>query len=138
MTAEEMWRASGFEGDYEAWSFGAEPDELADLVRSGIKTATCSALVFYGLENEELPHEGEYSVILDSKENAVCIIKTTKVYIVPFDEVTEQHAFKEGEGDRSLAYWREVHKSFFTEELKTIGRKFDEKMQLVCEEFELV
>ena len=43
-----------------------------------------------------------------------------------------------GDGDRSLAYWRKVHKEFFTEELASIDRKFDEEMQLVCEEFELV
>ena len=35
---------------------------------------------------------------------------------VPFDEVSKEHAYKEGEGDRSLAYWRDVHEDFFAEE----------------------
>ena len=52
--------------------------------------------------------------------------------------MTAEHAFKEGEGDRSLAYWREVHKRFFTEELKEADLEFDEDMKLVCEEFEAV
>lgn len=138
MTAEEMWRLSGLDGNYDAWAFGDAPNKLAELVRKGIKTATCSAYVFYEIEGEEMPKAGDYSVVLDADGNAVCIIKTTKVYLTTFDQVSQDHAFKEGEGDRSLEYWKCVHKEFFTEELKTIGRKFNEKMKLVCEEFETV
>lgn len=81
---------------------------------------------------------GDHSIILDSGDNAICIIRTSKVYITTFDSVTEEHAYKEGEGDRSLSYWRKVHREFFTNELKEINRQFDEKMELVCEEFEVV
>lgn len=57
--------------------------------------------------------------------------------MVPFCEVSEEQAYKEGEGDRSLAYWREVHRAVFTEELKEIGEIFSEEMLVVCEEFEV-
>lgn len=138
MTAEELWRDSGLLGEYSAWAFGDDADRLAELVKAGIKTATSSAFCFYELEGEALPKEGEYSVILDSKEVAVCIIRTTRVYVTSFDQVSEGHAFKEGEGDRSLEYWRRVHERFFAEELKSIGQEFDERMSVVCEEFEVV
>lgn len=138
MTAEEMWQQSGLPGNYDAWAFGTDADKLADLVKKGIKTATCSAHIFYEIEGEGLPKAGDYSVVLDAKDNAVCIIKTTKVYVTTFDQVSKEHAFKEGEGDRSLEYWKCVHREFFTEELKSIDRIFDEKMELVCEEFETV
>lgn len=49
-----------------------------------------------------------------------------------------RHAYLEGEGDRLLEYWRRVHEEFFTEELKIIHQEFDTKMELVCEEFEVV
>ncbi len=52
--------------------------------------------------NEPLPKENE---ILDSK-NAICIIETTKVEVIPFKEVSKDHAYKEGEGDRGLTYWQ--------------------------------
>ncbi len=71
MTAEELWTKSGLDGEYEAWAFGGSPDELAQLVKNGIKTATCSAFCFYELEEEPLPQIGEYSIILDAKEEAV-------------------------------------------------------------------
>ena len=138
MTAEELWERSGLTGTYEAWSFAEAPDKLAELVVRGIKTATCSAYDLYEAEGEDLPQPGETSVILDSADEAVCIIRTTRVYVVPFDEVTAEHAFREGEGDRSLAYWREVHESFLKEELSSIGRTFDGSARVVCEEFEVV
>ncbi len=138
MTAEEMWEQSGLQGTYEAWAFGGAPDKLAGLVVKGIKTATCSALALYEAEGEEIPKEGDYSVILNADGDAVCIIQTTKIYLSSFNDVTADHAFKEGEGDRSLDYWRRVHEEFFTEELAEINRSFDENMMLICEEFKVV
>lgn len=138
MTAGEMWRKSGLTGEYEAWAFGGEPDKLAELVKNGVKTATCSALIFYELEQEPIPKPGNYSVILDSADNAVCIIRTTRVYTESFDRVSEEHAFKEGEGDRTLEYWRKVHMDFFTNELCSVNMTFDDRLELVCEEFEVV
>ena len=138
MTAQEMWNASGIQADYEAWAFGDDPDTLAELVRTGVKTATASAYPFYELEGEELPKAGEYSVILDTKDEAVCIIRTIRVYVTPYREVTAEQAWKEGEGDRSLDYWRRVHEAFFRKELEEAGLTFTEDMGVVCEEFEVV
>lgn len=138
MNAAELWSKSGLAGPYEAWSFGDDADGLAELVRMGIKTATSSAYDVYEDESEPIPQVGEYSVILDSRSEAVCIIRTTKVYVTAFDQVTAEHAYKEGEGDRSLAHWREVHQAFFTQELAMIHRRFDEGIRVVCEEFEVV
>lgn len=138
MTAEELWERSGLSGTYEAWQFGGAPDKLAQLVKDGIKTATCSAYDLYAAENEPLPKPGDLSVILNSQDEAVCIIRTTKVYVTEYDRVTAGHAFKEGEGDRSLAYWRQVHEEFLTEELDVIDRTFSSKTKVVCEEFEVV
>ena len=138
MTSEELWEKSGLSGTYEAWPFGEAPDKLAELVLKGIKTATCSAFDLYQIYNETLPQEGDYSVILNSKEEAVCIIKTLKVYVTEFCQVSEEHAFKEGEGDRSLEYWRKVHSDFLTNELASVNKLFDEHSKVVCEEFEVV
>ena len=138
MTPEELWERSGLAGTYEAWSFGEAPDKLADLVLQGIKTATCSAYDLYQINTEPLPQAGDYSVILNSSEEAVCIIKTIKVYVTEFKNVSEEHAFKEGEGDRSLEYWRKVHESFLTNELASVHKEFDENTKVVCEEFEVV
>ena len=138
MTAEELWKQSGLSGSYEAWAFGEAADKLADLVVQGIKTATCSAYDLYQIDNEPLPKEGDYSVILNSSGEAVCVVKTLKIYVTEFKNVSAEHAYKEGEGDRSLEYWREVHVNFLTNELATINMAFDENTKVVCEEFEVV
>ncbi len=138
MTAEELWEMSGLDGTYEAWPFGEAADELAALAARGIKTATCSAYDLYVINGEPLPRPGDLSVILDSGGEAVCIIRTTKVYAAEFCEVSQEHAYKEGEGDRSLEYWRSVHARFLTNELASVHRKFDRHTRVVCEEFEAV
>lgn len=143
MTYEEMWNACRAVNpaageDYEPWAFGGGPDLLAELARSGVKTATSSAGTLYELEGKPLPEVGEFSVVLDGRDQAVCVIRTTKVYTVPFDHVTAEHAYKEGEGDRSLAYWRQVHEEFFRAELAEAGLEFSASMPVVCEEFEVV
>ncbi|MBQ7604712.1 MAG: ASCH domain-containing protein [Clostridia bacterium] len=138
MTAEELWRRSGLSGEYEAWAFGEAPDELAGLVVQGTKTATCSAYEQYLIDKGPLPQSGDYSVILNSNEDAVCIVKTLKVYVTEFIRVSEEHAFKGGEGDRSLDYWRRVHERFLTDELASVNKSFDENTKVVCEEFEVI
>lgn len=143
MTAEEMWdlyaqRAGLNHAEYEAWAFGDQADELAALVVAGRKTATASAYPLYELEQEPLPQAGEYSVILDSEDRAVCVIRTDRVYVTPFREISEEHARREGEGDLSLSYWWEVHERFFRQEMEAAGLTFDEDMPVVCEEFSCV
>ena len=143
MKARELWNLFSREKlpetiTYTAWAFGGAPDKLADLVVKGMKTATASAYDLYQLENEPLPKAGDYSVVLDSLGEAKCIIQTTKVYVVPFFEVGETHAYKEGEGDRTLTYWRKVHKDFFTDCLKEVNLTFTEMTKVVCEEFHVV
>ncbi len=122
---------------YEAWAFGGAPDRLADLVLCNKKTATSSAYDLYTIANEPLPQAGGYSVILDSKGQAKCIIKTKSVVVLPFNKATETFAFKEGEGGRSLSYWQTVHKDFFSHCLKEAGLAFEEEIKVVCEEFEV-
>ncbi|AYU53942.1 ASCH domain-containing protein [Staphylococcus debuckii] len=144
MTIEEYWKTfvscqPEYQNvSYTAWQFGVDPSNLADLVKRGIKTATTSGLAFYSAEQEPLPKVGDLSMVLDAQDNPICIIKNTKVYQVPFSEVSEMHAYKEGEGDRTLSYWGTVHTDFFEKEFSSIKQSFSEKEIMVCEEFECI
>ena len=143
MTPQEIWNKykqinSSIGDEIDAWAFGEEPDLLADLVLKGEKTATASAYDLYALEDEPLPQEGTFDVILDSQNQAVCIVEITKVSVQPFNKVSAQHAFKEGEGDKSLVYWRQVHEDFFTDCLGQAGLTFTPDSKVVLEEFHKV
>ncbi|KAB2335616.1 ASCH domain-containing protein [Bacillus mesophilum] len=117
----------------DAFQFGAEPDWLADLVVNGKKTATTSGHVFYELENEPVPQAGEYSIVLNSSDEPVAIIKIDSVEVLPMDEVSEEFAIAEGEGD--YAFWWEAHEKFFKNELKPYNLEFVPNMVVVCERF---
>ena len=143
MTPQEMWNAykkiNPLIGDeIDAWAFGVEADLLADLVLRGEKTATASAYDLYAVEDEPLPQEGTFDVILDSQNQAVCIVEITKVSVQPFYQVSADHAYKEGEGDKSLAFWRQVHEDFFTECLEEASLTFTSESKAVLEEFRKV
>ena len=143
MTPQEMWNAykqinPSIGDEIDAWAFGVDPDLLADLVFTGEKTATASAYDLYAVEDEPLPQEGTFDVILDSKDQAVCIVEITKVSVQPFHQVSADHAYKEGEGDKSLAYWRQVHEDFFRDCLGEAGLTFTPDSKVVLEEFRKV
>jgi uncharacterized protein YhfF len=101
-----------------AWAFGATPehaDELLGLVLDGTKTATASSFDDYAAEGEDPPTPGTLSIVLDGAGHPRALIVTTDVRTVPFDQVDAHHAWEEGEGDRTLDYWRTVHEHFFAE-----------------------
>jgi uncharacterized protein YhfF len=126
---------------YEAWSFGDDPemaDRLGRLVLDGRKTATCSALWELEAEGEPVARPGERSIILNGDDEPLCVIEATEVEVRRFDEVNRAFAREEGEGDLSLAYWREAHQRFFLRTLPGIGRRFSEDMPLVCERFRVI
>lgn len=126
---------------YSAWHFcdnESDANELAQLARSGRKRATAGALWSYEAEQEPLPQVGDLNVITDWSGRAVCVTRTTAVEVVPFAAVTEEFAAVEGEGDGSLAHWREAHEAAFARELSLIGRVFEPRMPVVCECFEVV
>ena len=114
-----------------SFAFGDGPalaNELLDLVMRGVKTATCST--------EDEPNTstpGEQWIVLDGSGVPRCVIETTEVTYRRFGEVDGAFAHEEGEGDRSLNYWRQAHRIYF-------GRqgKFREDMMLMCERFRLV
>ena len=114
-------------------------DELAKLVKSGIKTATASLCELYDIDEEDtLPKVGECSIITDWEGKAQCIIETLEVNLIPFREVPEEFAHLEGEGDRSLEHWRRVHREFFQRELEDHPTDFSDDMIVVCEKFKVV
>jgi uncharacterized protein YhfF len=123
----------------EAW--GDNPslaNELGTLIAAGIKTATCSAVWEYQADGDPIPKPGILTIVLDGDSNPLCIVETVEVTRRLYNEVDAQFAFDEGEGDRSLRYWREAHRDFFTRTLAAIGREFSEDMPLVCERFRLI
>ena len=118
-----------------AWQMGDSPElasELANLIKKGIKTASCGSFASYQQE-ESAPRIGSYNIILDGQNVPVCVIRLVSLQLVRFCDINEEFARKEGEGDLSLEYWKKEHQRFFIRE-----GHFSEDMELIAEEFVVV
>ena len=115
-----------------------DANECARLVKTGVKKATSDSLLGLQYRNERLPKKGDYTVVTDWEGIALCIIETTKVTLKPFFSIDEEYAQMEGEGDKSLAHWKEVHWDYYTRELAEFERLPRESMIVVCQEFKKV
>lgn len=126
---------------YSKGGYGDSPElanELIQLILIGKKTAACGSLWEWEDEGKPLPQAGDLWVEVDGSGTPVCITETTEVTIRKYNEVDADFARAEGEGDRSLAYWRQAHKNYFSRTLPKIGREFSEDMPLVCERFKVI
>ena len=122
-------------------SFG-DSEEIANtclkLILKGQKRATSHSLLGLQLRNEPLPKIGDLTIVTDWSGTAHCIIRTVKVTLKPFFAITPSYAQMEGEGDRSLEYWKKSHWEYYTRELAPFERKPLESMIVVCEVFEKI
>ncbi len=126
---------------FDVWHFcnnESDANNLAELVRKGIKCATASLYDVYQAENEPIPVIDFHSVIINYDGLPQSIIRTTKIDVVPFEEVSAEFARIEGEGDKSLKYWRRVHIEFFSEESELCNVSFTPRSLVICEQFEVL
>lgn len=127
--------------NYESWHFCSnekDANELVELVLEGPKRGTASLHKLYELENERVPSVGVHSVLTDWEGIAKCIIKDVNVTILPFRDFSEELARIEGEGDKSLEYWRSAHLNVFRADAEEYGFEFNEDLLVVFEQFEVV
>jgi uncharacterized protein YhfF len=125
----------------ESWHFcdnEADANECLQLVLNQIKQATSPSLWWYQANTIPLPKIGDLNLVTNWQGEAKCIIETTEVTIVPFNQVTPAYAALEGEGDKSLAYWRKVHWDYYHRELDGTQYIPRDDMPIVCEVFKLV
>lgn len=112
--------------------------ELIELIRTGPKRATAALLWAMEQDGDTMPAAGDIEIVVDHRQEPVLVTRTTSVEIVPFHAVTAEYAAIEGEGDGSLAFWREGHWRFFSRECGRIGRAPSNDMPVVCSVFELL
>jgi uncharacterized protein YhfF len=126
---------------FDALCFGDTPalaDELAALVRSGVKKATASLPVEFTSLGLPLPSPGDVSIVTLFDGTPVAIIELVEVRHLPFDAVDESFAEEEGEGDRTLASWRAAHREYFGRVSARHGLPFDDRTTVICQRFKLV
>jgi len=121
--------------------FGDHPeltDELLDLVLHGPKRATAGLVAEYAAEGQPLPRVGSHWIACDSTGAPRAILRSVELRVGPFTSVDERFAYDEGEGDRSLAWWKDAHRRYWTRTGERMGFTWTEDMDIVFERFEVV
>ncbi|MFC0060966.1 ASCH domain-containing protein [Vibrio inusitatus] len=134
---EQAERYSSFSSDY----FCADEynaNLCAQLIQGGEKRASCSMEYWYSHEGETMPVVGHLQVVTNWHGDPICIIEITSVSTCRYCDVTTEFAEEEGEGDKSLDWWREAHWAFFRSECQELGINPTKEMLLVLERFKVV
>jgi len=137
LSKEERCQYKSFSADY----FCADRESAntcLELILKGEKTATCSMKYWYDSGLLPMPRKRHIQVVTDWDGCPKCIIETTDVSECKFSEVTLAFATAEGEGDKSLDYWRKTHWDFFSKECDEQGLTLSESTTLILERFNMV
>jgi len=126
---------------YQAWCFGDSPQlahELVEQVLNGPKRATAGLAAFNDALPGAAPAPDGYSVVTEHDGTPRAVVRTTSVERRAFRDVDAAFAWDEGEGDRTLADWKDGHRRYFTRELARLGRPFHEDLEVDLERFEVL
>ena len=115
-----------------------DANDCAKLVVKKIKQATAPSLWSFEINNEKLPRKGDLNIITNWNKVPQAIILTTKIELIKFSEITAKFAQREGEGDKSLAYWKKVHKAYYEREMQGHKEEFSKDMIIVCQYFDTI
>lgn len=96
-------------------------DELLDLYLNGQKTAGSSIKEDFLAAGDPLPRVGNFWILLNSRDEPTCLLRTEKIAVHKFYDVPPEIALAEGEGDLSLEHWRRVHRTAYEPQLAEWG-----------------
>jgi uncharacterized protein YhfF len=114
---------------------GTSRDTILDFLFNGNKRATAGLLEHdYAAEGEPVEHVGEILVVVGNENEPLGKIQITRVETVRFDEVSDEFALAEAEGDLSGDDFRVSHRAFW----EACGYEVNPDSQVVCAWFELV
>jgi uncharacterized protein YhfF len=114
---------------------GTSRDTILDFLFNGNKRATAGLLEQdYVAEGEPVEHVGEILVVVGNENEPLGKIQITRVEIVRFDEVSDEFALAEAEGDLSGDDFRNSHRAFW----EGCGYPVNPESQVVCAYFDLI
>ncbi|NUT18741.1 MAG: ASCH domain-containing protein [Hamadaea sp.] len=113
-------------------------DELLSLYLTGRKTAGSSIKEDFIAAGDPLPKVGNFWILLNSREEPGCLLRTEKIVEHKFYDVPPEIAVAEGEGDLSLEHWRRVHRAIYEPHLAEWGLASIADATVLTEYFALV
>lgn len=106
------------------------------LILENKKIATSSLPEDFG--DKRPPRSGDLSIVLDGSDEPGCVVETTDVNLVAFNEVGETFAKDYGEWDGTLATWRQFNGEYYKNHARQFGIDWNENCKLICEYFRVL
>jgi uncharacterized protein YhfF len=122
----------------DVFQFGNTPAlaaALAHLVVKGDKRGTTGWVAAAERDGSKIPEAGLVSIVTDGFGYPLCAIRTERVERLRFGDITAAHARAEGEGDRTLEDYRDVHLRYFHREAAQHGLVFSDDAVVFFEHF---
>ena len=139
---EKVKKETGIEGAFtDAYGIGDTPElkqELLNLVLDGKKRASTSLVKESELEAWPEQEVGQYNVILDGDDKPAAVVRTMSIRRCRFSDVDEEHAYWEGEDERTLESYTREHTKYYRRRGAILGFEFTLDMEVILDRFELV
>jgi 5-formyltetrahydrofolate cyclo-ligase len=123
---------AGFAGNRRA------TDALIRLYLSGRKTAGSGLVRDYRTAGDPLPRRGNHWIVLDGRGRPRLLLRTVRVEFSVFGRLPARIARAEGEGDRTVAHWKRVHRRLYAPFLARWGIDDLDAAEVVTETFRLL
>lgn len=114
----------------------AESVEILEQLLRGEKTAISHCVPYYIVTRSPMPKAGDYTMVTDFYGNPCCILRCTGVVIEPVNELSEDVAKLECQGE--LPAWREKKAEEFQALSKRAGFHYNEGLPVLMELVEVV
>jgi uncharacterized protein YhfF len=127
--------------ELDVFCFGDEPElaaKLAHLVVKGVKRGSTGWAEAAQRDGSAISQVGMVSIVTDGFGYPQCAIRTERVEHLRFCDIGAEHAWAEGEGDRTLEDWRLCHLAYFHHEAARLGLTFTEDAQVFFEHFRVL
>ena len=120
-----------------SWSYGEGPEaeSLLSRVLDGSRIATATLLAQLVAADLDVPRVGDLSIVTDASGEPKAVLRTTSVEVVPFDQVTAEHAVAEDGAGATLDGWVAEHQTSFA---AVLGDAFTPSSEVVLEQFEII
>jgi len=119
------------------WSSHIDDETLLNEVMTGLKTATCTPMIWYYNNPEEEPTEvGDYIAVFNNHGIHRCTIQITENYEIPYGMIDIRVA--KGENYTSLEEFIDDHNKCWKYDFLDAGIALTEDTVIVVEHFELI
>lgn len=139
-SAQKLWKAFAAGNDellaypYQLWRF--PKGETIQKVLNGQICGESFLLPMFELNRQRLPEAGQYNVVCDSANRAVCVVRTTGIFRSCYGDVAGNLASIEGYA--SSKEWQTAKGPKFERICKDLKIPFSDDLQILFEKFEIV